>query len=121
MATEKFPPPEGLDDQSRRLWRKTRDFLMDRPDPEWEDSDVVALERYIRSVQRAREARDGTDKLTTHGSQGQLVEHPLVKVARDADRDAQSYAGDLLITPAARKRYELEAEKEGGKFGAALG
>ena len=42
------------------------------------------------------------------GSAGQLLAHPALKVARDAESDARAAAGELLLTPAARARHGLE-------------
>lgn len=125
MPRDKTPPPTDLDEASKKLWKKTKKQLEDQKT--WEDSDAAALERYVRAMERARIARAGLLKkgkldLTARGSQGQLVQHPNVKTAREAERDAHEYAKDLLLTPKAREQHELERKKaaEGGKFGAAF-
>ena len=83
----------------------------------WEDSDAGALERYVRAVERSRQAREARKgELVTEGSQGQAVAHPNVKTEREADRDAHDYARELLLSPAARKRHEIEVRREAGKF-----
>jgi P27 family predicted phage terminase small subunit len=91
----------------------------------WQASDMPALERYVRATERARMARAGLPKkrgggvvLTVEGSKGQLVQHPNVKTAREAERDAHEYAKDLLLTPKAREQHELakKAAEKGGKF-----
>lgn len=108
---ERNPPPAGLDTAARKLWRRTRNWLMEQS--LWDDIDAGALERYVRAVEHAATARkDLIDKrgklhLTTRGSQGQLVQHPSVKTAREAERDAHEYAKELCLTPLARKRHEV--------------
>ncbi len=125
MPRPKFPPPADFDKESEKLWKDTIKFLEEQNT--WEASDVKALERYVRAEQRARCAREelidsnGRLQLTTHGSQGQLVQNPNVKTAREAERDAHEYAKELLLTPKAREQHELERTRAtGGKFGDAL-
>lgn len=123
MPRSQTPPPDDFDTESKALWKKTRKFLEDQST--WEPSDVGTLERYVRAVEKARLAWEGVPRvggkldMTAVGSQGQLVQHPNVKTARDAERDAQDYARDLLLTPKAREQHNLakKAAEEGGKFG----
>jgi phage terminase small subunit len=91
------------------------------------------LERYVRAIEVGRLARariaqraaeldkEGKgDQMAylTHGSQGQLVQHPDLKTARDAEKDANDYGRELLLTPAARAKGGAEpAKATGGKFG----
>lgn len=105
MPRDAAPPPDDLDDESKDLWRKTKRHLVKQGT--WQDSDAATLERYVRAMQRAREARSATRGLTTKGSQGQLVQHPNLKTEREALRDAHLYATDLLLTPASRRRAQI--------------
>lgn len=123
MPRSPFPPPEDFDDESKALWKKTIKHLEEQST--WQPSDVPALERYVRATERARLARDGLPRddkgallLTAKGSQQQLVQHPNVKTAREAERDAHEYARDLLLTPKAREQHEIEKRRseKGGKF-----
>ena len=83
----------------------------------WEDSDVGALERYVRAVERSPSGAGGTWwGAGGVGSQGQAVAHPNLKTEREADRDAHDFARELLLSPAARKRHEIEVRKGEGKF-----
>jgi P27 family predicted phage terminase small subunit len=112
-------PPDDLDPQFRVLYRKARTAMQAQGC--WEDTDHLLLGLYVRCLQRAATARESITKgnvvqLTTTGSKGNPIPHPAVKIARDAERDAEEYAKELLITPRARKQYELEARKA-GKFG----
>jgi len=128
MPRDKTPPPEDLDAESKKLWKATKKHLEDQQT--WEDSDAKMLERYIRADERARVARaalprdkNGVLVLTTNGSQDQLVQHPNVKTAREAERDANEYAKELLLTPKAREQHELERKRAAaaGTFGGAFG
>jgi len=126
MPAPKYPPPDDFDKESKALWRKTQKQL--EAQGTWQASDMPTLERYVRATERARLARDGLPTrhgkptLTAEGSQGQLVQHPNVKTAREAERDAHEYAKDLLLTPKAREQHEIEKKRAeaGGKFGGRL-
>lgn len=82
------------------------------------------LERYVRAMETARHARErlaAADTYVTLGSQGQLVQHPDIKTAREAERDAHEYAGALLLTPAARSRHGVTGgERPPGRLAAVL-
>ena len=119
-------PPADLSAPSKALWTWTIKVLEEQGT--WQASDLPALERYIRASERARLAReslprdkDGRVLLTTKGSQYQLVPHPNIKTCREAERDANDYARELLLTPAARRRAQVEAGGDGDDpLGAAL-
>ncbi len=122
VAREQFPPPEGLDGVSRGLWRRTRGALIAQDC--WRPSDVPLVERYVRSMQTARHARErlaAGGLYVTEGSQGQLVQHPDVETAQEAERDAHEYAGALLLTPASRSRHGVVAgDRPPGRLAAVL-
>lgn len=121
--------PADLDRQSKAVWKKTRAIL--RKDSRWRPEYSLLLERYVRAIEVARLARtriaeravtDPTTAYTTRGSQGQLVAHPDLKVAKEAERDANEYARELVLTPAARSKMgEPEQPPTGGAFAGALG
>jgi P27 family predicted phage terminase small subunit len=101
--------PSGLDAASKALWRLVVDDLTARG--VLRDVDEPAIGRYVVAEQVARLARqrmaarakrDPDSAYTTRGSMGQLVQHPDLKTAREAERDAASYAADLGVTPRAR-------------------
>lgn len=88
------------------LWRATQRHL--RRQGTFADTDEPLLESYVRSVELARTARAAAaGRPFVEGSRGQLVPHPGLKVAADAEAAAWRYAGALLLTPEARKRHEL--------------
>lgn len=117
MSHDATGPPSDITGRwARNLWRKTRKQLQEQGT--WQDSDVPALERYIRVLLMAKEAREQVDgKLVVRGSKEQDVAHPLLKVLRDAETDAHKYAEALLLTPAARKRAEIRPRPKKGKLG----
>jgi P27 family predicted phage terminase small subunit len=124
MPRSPFPPPADVDADAKKVWKKTQKQLEEQGT--WQESDMATLERYVRALERARLAwegiprkKDGTLELTARGSQGQLVQHPNVKTARESERDAHDYARDLLLTPKAREQHRLAERQaaEGGKFG----
>jgi len=99
--------PAGLTDtHSRKLWLDAQRAL--REQGTWANTDAPLLEAYVRSVLLARRAREaaGAEPFVS-GSRGQLVPHPGLKVAADAEAAACRAAGALLLTPEARKRHDL--------------
>ena len=88
-------PPPDLDYRSKRFWADTLELLQRQGN--WSNLYVPVLERNVRSCQKARvfEAKI-PDEGTTHGSQGQLVEHPAIKTVREAERDADKYGRELF-------------------------
>ena len=113
-------PPDDLSPAFRALYRKVRTGM--QAQATWEDTDATLLGMYVRCLERAAIARkaftkDKVVQLTTTGSKGNPIPHPAVRIAREAERDAEEYGKELLITPRARKVYELEARKADSKFG----
>ena len=113
-------PPTGLDRVSRKRWNLTIEQLVGQGT--WADSDVPLLERYVRALEvgrlaRARIAgrakRNPSEAYTTRGSQGQLVQHPDLTTAREAERDANDYATDLLLTSRARRQHDIQPKRLG--------
>lgn len=131
MTTQ--PPPADFDATARRAWRVALAEL--QTVGSWTPATGELLAAYCRALMAARLAREriarraaehGDDEAyTTHGSQGQKVQAPDLKTMRDAERDAVGYAAALMLTPAARKRLGIEAQRDGdaeldGDLGAAL-
>jgi P27 family predicted phage terminase small subunit len=114
-------PPDDLSAPFRALYRRVRTAM--QAQGTWENTDQYLLGLYVRVLERAALARSSITtrgnvvQLTTTGSKGNPIPHPAVKIARDAERDAEEYAKELLITPRARKQYEIEARTAGSKFG----
>lgn len=120
MAREKWPPPGDLEDIEKKEWREVRKVLISRGDLTAEDDAcLIALERLCRARQQLRMSRmERCFALTTTGSMGQLVRHPLLDVERQAEADIASAMGDLLLTPKSRKSDSKDdqgaASKQGG-------
>jgi P27 family predicted phage terminase small subunit len=101
------PPPDDLDEAAKALWRRVQRHL--REQRTWQDTDAELLESYVRAIALARTARlTAAASPFVEGSKGQLVAHPGLKVAAEAERDAHRYATALLLTPEARKRHEVK-------------
>src|SRR4051812_5250462 len=68
----------------------------------------AAIDRYVNAVEVADQARRSWDDegrpLWTNGSQGQLVEHPLVRTMDRLERAAMAFGGVLGLDPASAKR-----------------
>lgn len=100
-------PPAGLEKPDIQVWRTTRQALSDRGEFD-ELVDGPLLERYALALTRARRARARIRGLTAKGSQDQVVEAPMLRIARAAERDAHEYALALGITPEQRRRRGKE-------------
>jgi len=109
-----------LDAASRALWTLVVGDLRNRGVLREVDGPAVA--RYVRAEEVARLARArmttaakrGEDPFTTAGSQGQRVQAPDLRTARDAERDAAAYAADLGLTPRSRAQHRLGGEPDAG-------
>ncbi len=105
------PAPAGLAGGARKLWRDTQRQL--RRQSTWEDTDAPLLESYVRAVALARSARAAaSERPFIGGSKGQLVAHPGLRVAAEAERDACRFAQALLLTPQARARHDVKPPAE---------
>ncbi|MDP3715283.1 MAG: hypothetical protein Q8R21_02625 [Burkholderiales bacterium] len=99
MIKQKFDePPDYLVDPERSLWiRLQRDYgLTDAPA-------LVLLEQLCRNLSLARECRERVEadgKVTANGR-----EHPLLKVWRDAEKQASSALKSL--------NFDLEPLRDG--------
>lgn len=76
-AAKKVAAPKGLKAAGARLWRQVMDLYELRPD------ELVTLEKACRASDRivAMESELG-DQVTTRGSMGQVVVHPLIAEIR---------------------------------------
>jgi P27 family predicted phage terminase small subunit len=100
-------PPADFDADATGIWLETQEHL--EKQHIWEESDAATLERYVRCLVRAKTARNAVESQFVEGSMGQMVAHPGLKLAREAERDAHVYAESLLLTPQMRKRHEITA------------
>lgn len=111
MAPE---PPDFLPEEARAEW--------DRIVPELQRLELLkpldraALTSYCLIWQRLVDAqRDiAAGNLTTHGSQGQLVEHPSVKVFMAASKELRSWASEFGLTPVAESRLNVGKADDAG-------
>lgn len=125
-STDVTTCPSDLDRQSKVVWRKTRLLLVKQQ--RWRPEYSLLLERYVRACEVGRHARlriakrfaEGGEQSAymSYGVKGQLVQHPDLKTAREAERDANDYATALMLTPASRVKLTEEPKRPGpSKFG----
>jgi len=115
--------PADFDATGKARWRLVKaDFGED-----WADVFTPTLERYLRFLAQVDEATDeiarmgGLPALITHGSQGQLVQHPLWNSYQQAQRGAADAAEALCLTPRARRRaVEAKLPPAGGRLSGRL-
>jgi P27 family predicted phage terminase small subunit len=111
--------PDDISEYGQRVYDEARAELESQGT--WRDTDAPLLESYVRSLLVARQARKAVSASPfTEGSRGQLVAHPGVKIAADAERDAERYARALLLTPEARSRHQVKGHDDDEPFLAAL-
>jgi P27 family predicted phage terminase small subunit len=116
MTVAEPKPPADLDAESKRVWREAQRELDELG--VWTAATVPLLALYCRALQTGRQARARiTRRLKSQGEQGaffskgsmgQLVAHPDVGIARQAEADALGYGRELLLSPAARRRSRLD-------------
>ena len=122
MPPDPHGPPGDLDTTGRHLYKRLRKFLQDQDT--WENSDKYVLGQTCRYEQRARLARKALDEsdegMTTQGRSGPsgMVAHPLVRIMETAEKGFIDGLKELGLSPAARKRLEIEVKRNtgGGKF-----
>lgn len=116
MPPDPTAPPGTLDATSKHLYRKVRAHL--REQQTWKDTDRELLVIYVQSLELARKAmlEVAAKGVVVEGAKGPAA-NPAIAVARGALRDATEAAKELLLTPRARKQYELEVRESTGKFG----
>lgn len=125
MPDEREPGcPGDLDATGKDLWRKVRTHIQTRGD--WQAVYAHLVSLLARADMRARKAREDVQKsgsLTVAGSKDQIVPHPSIKTAREAERDVLEYMRALRLTPQEIAKGQQEPAKPptGGKFGDRLG
>lgn len=107
--------PAWLDDETRKVWRKTVRDMQEFEIFDAVDEDVLAA--YCNAVARHQFANEMIDAegYTATGASGQEVISPHVKMAQDYARLVLSFAEKLGITAAARARLAkkmAEAEQD---------
>lgn len=107
-----------MDATSKTLYRKVRAHL--REQDTWKDTDRELLVMYVAGLELARKAMREIEQhgLTVIGAKDATVANPAVAIYRGALRDASDAAKELLLTPRARRQYEIEVrEAAESKFG----
>lgn len=109
--TEITPAPTDFDTPMADLWAECQQQLRDQET--WVETDRHTLEEYVRAKFRSHAARGAIgDDMLIPGDRGKgMVANPLVKVARDAELDAQKYADALILTPQLRRRHGVDGRK----------
>lgn len=114
------PPPDYLSDRLADEWALVWAYLDESGQGHRVDASLV--ESYIAALHLADRARieheDAGAPLTATGSTGQPVEHPLLRLQRDAMRDAARYGAALGISPTSRARLNVKAPTTGAYLSA---
>lgn len=91
----KTPAPAGLRDDGAALWRKVTDLYSLRSD------EMVTLEAACRATDRISLMRDELgDNVTSTGSMGQVVVHPLIPEIRAHEAQVASLLARLKLPDA---------------------
>lgn len=109
-----FTPPPAPDYLTPRLvdeWKLVWSYLDETG--RGHRVDAALVEAYVGALHLAGRAREEHAALgaplTAQGSTGQPVEHPLLRLQREAMRDAAKYATTLGISPAGRARLGVDS------------
>ena len=110
-------PPSFLSDEAQAEWRRLAPELCRL-------NLLTALDHAVLGAYCASFARWVTaermledEGLTTRGSTGNKVMHPLVRVATQSARDLCRYAAEFGLTPSARARMRAGYDDGGGGSG----
>lgn len=91
-AVKKVAAPKGLKAAGAALWRKVVDLYELRPD------EMVTLEKACRASDRIVAMEDELgDEITTEGSTGQVVVHPLIAEIRAHEAQVASLLAKLKL------------------------
>lgn len=92
MTTKKVAAPKGLKATGARLWRQVVDLYDLRPD------ELVTLEKACRASDRITAMEDELgDEITTRGSMGQVVVHPLIAEIRAHEAQVSTLLAKLKL------------------------
>jgi P27 family predicted phage terminase small subunit len=113
----RLPPeaPDFLPPEARAEW--------DRVVPELQRLEILkpidraALTAYCLIWQRLVDAQAdiAAGKLTTKGSQGQLVQHPSVQVALAASKELRAWCSEFGLTPSSENRLAARKGDDSGQ------
>lgn len=109
----KLATPADFDDEACALHARTLKALQEQGT--WRDHDIDLLERYVRREQDARIFRAAIEeqgRFQQVRDGGRVYAHPGIDKERDANRDVQSLADALVITPDARKRHGRDGDED---------
>lgn len=110
-------PPDDLTPAFKTTYRTVRASMKSQGTWELVDQHLLAL--FVRALQRSEIARMLlAEGLVVTGSKGNPIPNPALRIEEGASREARECGDRLLLSPRARKQFELEARKAGGKFGA---
>lgn len=100
-------PPEHLGDEAKEFWRSTIGRLVEVGIVDRVDTPTLEMlaTQYGRWRQASRAV--ASEGLFGVGSMGQVVEHPAVKIERDAHSLFLKTAEHFALTPVARTRLGL--------------
>lgn len=99
-----FPkPPAHLSPKSKSIWREQ---VKAQEPGYFTDADVPSLEALVAAISSLRSAIKALDEhgsMFTKGSQGQLIQHPAVRIQSEAIRLINQTSQRLAIDPTSRK------------------
>jgi P27 family predicted phage terminase small subunit len=117
-------PPEHLPAPAKEFWRFSVERLIEAGIVDLVD--LPALEGLCITYARARQAGRVVERVGHFqvGTRGQTIQHPALRVEREAWRDFYSMAEHFAITPIARTRLglaNLQGKRLREEMGDALG
>lgn len=104
---EQLDPPDHMPEEAKDFWKFAVDELVEVGIVD--KVDIPVLEQLATQYARIRQAQAAIERFGhfTRGSTGQIVEHPAVKMERDATNLFLKLAEQYALTPVARTRLGL--------------
>lgn len=104
---EELKPPDHMPEEAKDFWKFAVDELVQVGIVD--KVDIPVLEQLATQYARIRQAQAAIEQFGhfTRGSTGQIVEHPAVKMERDATNLFLKLAEQYALTPVARTRLGL--------------
>lgn len=108
-------PPADLTPEAREVWAVTVADLRDRG--VLREAHRPAIEPYVRAVELARQAWAKAPKrrLTTRGDRGQMVRHPAIVLALQAEDAAFKFGQALQLDPASLRKRNPGGRPQGAE------
>lgn len=113
--------PAHLSKQAKKVWSEQ---VKAQPEGYFTPADGPSLEALVTAICNLRDANktlEDNESLFSEGSQGQLIQHPAVRIQAEAIRLINQTSQRLAIDPTSRKAQSGQpADDDAGEIGGLL-